>query len=213
VGLLRVLHGAVPVSVFFMTASRPLSARHQALLVQLEALFLAEGFAAFTLDDLAGRLRCSKSTLYALADSKEQLAVTVVSRFFHNAAARIEQRVAEESDPRKVIGRYFEGISEELGVASEQFITDVSATSATRSIYESRAQAAARRIREFLSAGARAGIFRDVHTELVAQMVSVVIESIQTGELRSRAGVADAEAFAGLRDLLLEGVVRDGHER
>jgi AcrR family transcriptional regulator len=196
-----------------MTASRPLTARHQALLAQLEELFLAEGFAAFTLDDLAARLRCSKSTLYALADSKEQLAVTVVSRFFRNAADRIERRVAEENDPRKMIGRYFEGISEELGVASERFITDVSGTAATRSIYEARARAAARRIREFLSDGTQAGIFRDVHTELVAQMVSLVIESIQTGELRNRVGVTDAEAFAGLRDLLLEGVVRDGHER
>src|SRR5213076_1897274 len=51
------------------------TARQRALLADLEALFLAEGFAAFTLDDLAGRLRCSKSTLYALAPSKEQLAV------------------------------------------------------------------------------------------------------------------------------------------
>lgn len=195
-----------------MTAPRPLTARHQALLEQLEELFLAEGFATFTLEDLATRLRCSKSTLYALADSKEQLAVTVVSRFFRNAADRIEQLVAGDSDPRKVIGRYFEGISQELGVASERFINDVAATAATRTIYESRAQAAARRIREFLAEGARIGIFRDVHTELVAQMVSLVIESIQTGELRTRVKVTDAEAFAGLRDLLLEGVVRDGRE-
>ncbi|TDQ04504.1 TetR family transcriptional regulator [Labedaea rhizosphaerae] len=199
--------------MLFMTTPRPLTARHQALLEQLEELFLAEGFASFTLDDLAARLRCSKSTLYALADSKEQLAVTVVSRFFHNAASRIERRVAGEDDPRKVIGRYFEGISEELGVASEQFITDVAGTAATRTIYESRAREAARRIREFLAEGARIGVFRDVHTELVAQMVSLVIESIQTGELRSRVRVTDAEAFAGLRDLLLEGVMRDGSRR
>lgn len=196
-----------------MTASRPLTARHQALLAQLEELFLAEGFAAFTLEDLAARLRCSKSTLYALAGSKEQLAVTVVARFFRNAANRIERRVAGESDPRKVIGRYFEGISDELGVASERFITDVAGNAGTMAIYESRARAAAARIREFLADGTRAGIFRDVHTELVAQMVSLVIESIQTGELRTRVRVTDAEAFAGLRDLLLDGVLQDGRRR
>lgn len=207
-GQLRVLHGEAPVTVFCMTATRPMTARQQALLAQLEELFLAEGFATFTLDDLAARLRCSKSTLYALADSKEQLAVTVVSRFFHNAANRVERLVAGVSDPRKVIARYFEGISDELGVASEQFITDVAATAATRTIYEARARAAARRIREFLAEGAYTGVFRHVHTELVAQMVSLVIESIQTGELRTRMRVSDAEAFAGLRDLLLEGVMK-----
>ena len=51
-----------------------LTRRQAELLDQLEELFLAEGFARFTLDDLALRLHCSKSTLYALAGSKEQLA-------------------------------------------------------------------------------------------------------------------------------------------
>jgi AcrR family transcriptional regulator len=48
-----------------------LTRRQAELLDQLEALFLAEGFARFTLEDLAVRLHCSKSTLYALAGSKE----------------------------------------------------------------------------------------------------------------------------------------------
>ena len=43
----------------------------------------------YTLDDLATHLRCSKSTLYALASSKEQLAVRVVTHFFRGAADRI----------------------------------------------------------------------------------------------------------------------------
>ena len=59
--------------------------RQAELLDQLESLFLAEGFARFTLDDLAVRLRCSKSTLYALAGSKEQLALRVIRHFFRKA--------------------------------------------------------------------------------------------------------------------------------
>lgn len=74
-------------------ARRQPTARQRALLRELEELFLAEGFVEFTLDDLAARLRCSKSTLYALAASKEQLAVKVVAHFFKGAAERIEQRI------------------------------------------------------------------------------------------------------------------------
>ena len=74
-----------PREALALGTSRRLTARQRALLADLEALFLAEGFAAFTLDDLAGRLRCSKSTLYALAPSKEQLAVKVVTHFFRGA--------------------------------------------------------------------------------------------------------------------------------
>ncbi|MFD6073446.1 TetR/AcrR family transcriptional regulator, partial [Amycolatopsis lurida] len=54
-----------------MTSRRQPTARQRALLSELEAVFLAEGFSQFTLDDLAARLHCSKSTLYALAPSKE----------------------------------------------------------------------------------------------------------------------------------------------
>ena len=49
------------------------AARREELLDELMELLLTEGFAGFTLDDLAARLRCSKRTLYALAASKEQL--------------------------------------------------------------------------------------------------------------------------------------------
>ncbi|MFF7277922.1 substrate-binding domain-containing protein [Streptomyces griseorubiginosus] len=40
---------------------------------QAEAIILAEGFTAVTVDELAQRLECSKATLYSLARTKEQL--------------------------------------------------------------------------------------------------------------------------------------------
>jgi AcrR family transcriptional regulator len=43
-------------------AETGLTRRQAELLDQLEGLFLAEGFTRFTLDDLALRLHCSKST-------------------------------------------------------------------------------------------------------------------------------------------------------
>ena len=46
------------------------TARQTALLDDIVGLYLVEGFAHLTLDELASRLRCSKSTLYTLAASK-----------------------------------------------------------------------------------------------------------------------------------------------
>ena len=51
--------------------TRP-QARRQDLLGQLVTLVLAEGFADVTLDELARRLRCSRSTLYGPAAIKER---------------------------------------------------------------------------------------------------------------------------------------------
>jgi AcrR family transcriptional regulator len=61
---------------------RPRTARALAVLEELEALYKAEGFAHFTAEELAARLRCSRRMLYQLAPSLDELAALVVDRFF-----------------------------------------------------------------------------------------------------------------------------------
>src|SRR5437879_3269606 len=72
------------------------AARRSELFDDLVALLLREGFARFTLDELAARLHCSKRTLYGLASSKEQLVRAAVVHFFRNATARVEAALAAE---------------------------------------------------------------------------------------------------------------------
>jgi AcrR family transcriptional regulator len=192
-----------------MRASSPRrrpTARQRALLAELEELFLAEGFAEFTLDELAGRMRCSKSTLYALAPSKEQLAVRVVAHFFKGAAELLEERTEGIDDARKIIGEYLAGISEYLNRASTAFMADIAQFAPARATYELNSRAAAGRIRAFIAKGVRDGVFRDVHANLIAEMAGLLIEGIQTGVIGARTSVSDAEAFNALSDLLLGGL-------
>ncbi|NIJ10350.1 AcrR family transcriptional regulator [Saccharomonospora amisosensis] len=191
-----------------MRPTHPRTRRQQALLADLERLFLAEGFVAFTLDDLAAKLRCSKSTLYALAPSKEQLAVKVVAHFFKGAAERIEQRIEHIADPREVVETYLAGVADELGRTSAAFMVDVSAFEPARAVYELNSQVAARRLRSFIAAGVEQGVFREAHADVIAELAALLIEAIQTGVVRARTGVRDAEAFAALAQLLLGGVLR-----
>ncbi|HVK20668.1 MAG TPA: TetR/AcrR family transcriptional regulator [Actinokineospora sp.] len=188
------------------TARRAPTARQAALLEELLALFLRDGFAESTLDDFAARLHCSKSTLYALAPSKEQLARKVVGHFFRGATERIEKDVAAARDARDRIVRYLAGAGAEMSRATATFVADVAAFPSTRRVYERNALAAAARIRAFIQEGVADGLFRDVHARLVGEMVGWIIEGIQTGVLGARADVSDAEAFAGLADLLLRGL-------
>ncbi|WP_328448399.1 MULTISPECIES: TetR/AcrR family transcriptional regulator [unclassified Amycolatopsis] len=189
-----------------MEASRRPTARQRALLADLEALFLAEGFAAFTLDDIAARLRCSKSTLYALAPSKEQLAVKVVAQFFRGAAERIEERIAGIDDAPKLIGEYLAGVAEHLNRASATFMRDIAEFAPARETYQVNSRFAAQRIRAFIDKGVADGVFRDVHARLVAEMTGLIVEGIQTGVLAQRTEVSDAEAFTALGELLLGGL-------
>ncbi|WAL66339.1 TetR/AcrR family transcriptional regulator [Amycolatopsis cynarae] len=186
--------------------SRQLTARQRALLAELEELFLAEGFIHFTLDDLAAKMHCSKSTLYALAPSKEQLAVRVVAHFFKGAAELLDERIAGISDARETIGTYLAGIAEYLHRASPEFMRDINDFAPARDAYELNSRAAAARIRSFIARGVDDGVFREVHAQLIAEMAAVLVESIQSGVVGARAGVSDAEAFTALSELLLDGL-------
>jgi AcrR family transcriptional regulator len=188
---------------------RPVNARRAQLLDKLRDLFLAEGFAHFTLDDLASRLRCSKSTLYTLAGSKEQLAVRVVAYYFKSATEAIEKQVAEVDDVRDKVRVYLEAAAEALRPASREFIDDMAANFATRATYEANAHAAADRIRGYIGDGVRRGVFREVHAALVAEMVGRTIVGIQRGEIGERTGLSDAEAFAALSQFLLGGLTAE----
>ncbi len=180
--------------------------RRAELLDRLCELFLAEGFAHFTLDDLAGRLRCSKSTLYTLASSKEQLSVRVVGHYFKCATANIERRVETATDVRLRMRAYLDAASEELRPASRRFIDDMAANSATRATYEANAAAAADRIRSLIKEGLDRGVFREVDAALVGEMVGLTITAIQRGEIGERTGLSDAEAFAALSQFLVGGL-------
>ncbi|MEU6128354.1 TetR/AcrR family transcriptional regulator [Saccharopolyspora sp. NPDC047091] len=180
--------------------------RRADLLDRLCALFLEEGFAHFTLDELAARLHCSKSTLYTLAGSKEQLAVAVVARFFKNATADVERAVAEVDDVRARMRTYLDAAAAGLRPASRRFMADLAANPATRATYQANARAAAENMRGYIRDGVREGVFREVHAAFVAEMVSGTIGAIQRGEIAERTGLSDAEAFAELSQFLLGGL-------
>src|SRR3954452_3996344 len=98
------------------------TARSVHLLSRLVGLVAAEGFAAFTLDDLAARLRGSKTTLYALASSKPELVGTAVREFFRVATIAVEAGVEAEEDPARRVVAYLRGVGVALTPLSRAFM-------------------------------------------------------------------------------------------
>lgn len=184
----------------------PVLARRADLLDRLCDLFLAEGFAHFTLNDLAARLHCSKSTLYTLADSKEQLSVRVVGHYFKRATSYVEREGAAVADVRARMRAYLEAVAAALRPASREFIEDMAANRAARATYEANARAAADRLRGYIAEGVGQGAFRKVHAAFVADMIGRTVGGIQRGEIGQSTGLSDAEAFAELSQFLLGGL-------
>ena len=180
--------------------------RQAQLLDQLEQLFLVEGFGRFTLEDLAVRLHCSKSTLYTLAGSKEQLALRVIRHFFRQATEAVEAQTAAESDPALRVTAYLTAVARALAPASPAFHRDLDTFPPGRAVYEQNTAAAAERVRQLIDDGIAAGHFRAGHPALIADTVTTLMFRIGRGDTARATGLDDAAAYRELAALLLHGI-------
>ncbi|WP_432974875.1 TetR/AcrR family transcriptional regulator [Dactylosporangium sp. CA-233914] len=177
--------------------------RREEMLVQLRELFLAEGFASFGVGDLAERLRCSRTTLYAVAPSKEQIVVAAVRSFFRTAAERIEARVGASDDPARQLAIYMEAVAAELQPASAVFFADVAEFGPANEVYQENTQYAARRVQDLVTEGVKAGVLRPIHASFVGAAVAEVMSSIQRGAIQAATGLDAAQAYRHLADLVI----------
>ncbi|MDN5770106.1 MAG: TetR/AcrR family transcriptional regulator [Microlunatus sp.] len=185
-----------------------LTSRQFQLRDQLLELFLDEGFAHLTLDDLAGRLECSKRAFYVLADSKEQLTIRIVRYFFKRATAEVEIAISRTRTPPARVTRYLEAVALALRPAGPQFRRDLSRNALTHELYEQNTAAAADRVRELIDEGIGAGAFRNVSAAFVGEVVTATMRRITSGEIGQATGLDDAKAYAELARLVLAAVRR-----
>jgi len=180
--------------------------RRTELFDALVDLLLAEGFAHLTLDEIAARLRCSKSTLYTLAGSKEQLVQAATVHFFRRATEDVEAAIGPVAAARERIRAYLTAVGVALAPASTQFMTDLHAFPPARQVYERNTRIAARRVRELIDEGVAAGEFRDVHAAFAADLAATMMVRIQQGAVREQSGLDDAGAYRELAAILTAGI-------
>jgi AcrR family transcriptional regulator len=173
---------------------------------QIDAIVLREGFVDLNMDDLAARLHCSKSTLYSVAGTKQDLVRSVVKRFFELATARIEESTAAEPDFRRKVKVYLRGVGREMGRHSPAFYDDMVADQHAADIYSVNSAAAARRVKEIIDSGVRAGQFRAVDAAFASELVVLAIDGVRSGRLLRRTGLTAGEAFGEIADILLDGL-------
>lgn len=185
-----------------------LTSRQRELVDQLVDLFLVEGFAHLTLDDVAARLGCSKRTLYVLAESKDQLAIRTVRHFFKRATEQVEAAIARTRSPAARVTRYLEAVAEALRPSGPAFRRDLARNPATREVYEQNTVAAAGRVRQLIDEGIRAGAFRNVSAGFVGEVVTATMRRITSGEIGRATGLEDAEAYGELAKLVVAAIRR-----
>ncbi|GGV39082.1 TetR family transcriptional regulator [Actinomadura cremea] len=175
--------------------------RRADLVERLTDLFLARGFAELGVADLAAELRCSKSTLYTVAASREQIIVTVVRAFFRRATGRVEaalDAVPARDGPRERVGAYLRAISAELAPASPAFFADLDAFPPAREIYKENTRFAVRRVRGLVREASP-----DADAAFAGAVAGQVMESIHRGDIKAQTGLDDSAAYAALAALIV----------
>src|SRR6187402_2848846 len=185
-----------------------LTSRQTHLRDALVDLVLTKGFSHLTMDDFAAQLNCSKRTLYALASSKEQLAVFAVRHFFRRATEQVEAAIVRTRAPANRVTRYLEAVAEALRPASRAFRDDLARFRPATEIYEQNTLAAAHRVGELIDEGTQAGAFRRVHAAFVGEVVTSTMRRITTGEVATATGLSDAEAYSELAELVVAAIRR-----
>lgn len=186
----------------------PRTPRQLDLLDRLVVLLTREGFAGLTLDEIAHRMHCSKTTLYALAPSKPELVVEVVKQYFRSSVPRVEEAVAAAGGPAERVSAYLLAVADHLAPLSRDFLDDLAAFPPAAEVYRTNTAAAANRIRDLIKEGIDAGDFRALNAAFAAEMVAATMFEIQRGELFARLELTDAEAYAELAALVVGALSR-----
>jgi AcrR family transcriptional regulator len=177
------------------------SGRTAVLLDGLIDIALTDGFADLQMSDLAGRLNCSKSTLYAIAPSKEQLLVTIVRTFFRRATERVERAVDPAAPAIDRIDAYLTAVAAELAPASPAFFADLERFAPAGDIYRQNTQIAATRVQELVHEAAPG-----IDPTFLGAVARLLMESIHRGDISRATGLDDSAAYRALAQLILAAV-------
>lgn len=183
-----------------------LAPRREHLTEELIALFLEQGFLSFSVEQLAAHLRCSKSTVYSIAPSKEQIVTSVVRAFFRRATERVEARTTDAGTPADRIGAYLEAISVELEPGSPAFFADLDRFAPAMEIYRRNTEIAAGRVKELLTEGLDGDARSRLNIDFVGAVASLTMEYIHRGSIGATTGLDDAAAYRALADLIVAGM-------
>ena len=180
--------------------------RRERLLDDLEEIFLADGFSTLTIDELCRRLSCSKSTLYSVASTREQIVQTVVRHFFARATVAIEAQLNDEASPAERIVTYLGGVGAAMHRNSYAFYADMVTYPPTAEIYRLNSQAAAHKVQAMIEEGVHLGDFRRADAALAGLTVAYLMDGVQSGEVLDATGLSAGDAFTELGQLLIHGL-------
>ena len=183
-----------------------LTERQQEILQQLEAIFREEGFRKLTIGELAARLSCSRSTLYAIAPTKEELFLLAADRLLRQTGDRSERSAARQATPVDRLGAYLRGAVAHFATVKTPFMTDVLAYAPARDLYETHQRRFVLRLRMFLEEGIANGQVSGIDPAIAAEALDAALSRVRDPGFLRRHGLAASQAFDRVFELFRRGL-------
>jgi AcrR family transcriptional regulator len=192
-------------------ANRAGSQRETRLRATLQDIILADGFARLSVSEMAQRLGCSKRTIYELASTKNELVLQVITMFFETLRADAALATADcDHDPAQQIFEYLQvGVRAALRL-SPVAIADIDKWEPARRIWQEHIRLRVDGLRVLIERGIETGIFRDINSVLVAEMVFAGLNRLREPDFYRSTDLTVAEAFEEYYRMLLHALVHPG---
>ncbi len=185
---------------------RWLSPRQEEVLDVVEAVFLRDGIKAVRIGELAAEASCSRSTLYQLAASKEDLLLLVLDRMLRRIMQRGTQAIEEATDPVDRVRAMMTSGALDLGAFGPRFLEAIRRHPPARLLFDRRIADGCATLEQLIEQAISAGQLRPVNVPVVAEaMITVVLRFTDPEFVRSR-GATFTSGLAELVDIFLDGL-------
>jgi len=116
-----------PRPVLIRQEEAALTARQREILDELARAVATDGFIDLTMADLASRLNCSLRTLYLLAESRNQLVVTVIDRVLRSHGRAAHNAVTPDMSAIEALRAYLHAANTAVSRVTPVFAADMAA--------------------------------------------------------------------------------------
>jgi AcrR family transcriptional regulator len=185
---------------------RWLSSRQEEVLDVVEAVFLRDGIKAVRIGELAAEASCSRSTLYQLAPSKEDLLLLVLDRMLRRIMRRGTQAIEEAADPVERVRAMMTSGALDLGAIGPSFLEAIRRHPPARLLFDRRIADGCATLERLIEQAISAGQLRPVNVPLVAEAMITVVLRFTDPEFIGSRRADSTTGLAELVDIFLDGL-------
>ncbi len=189
------------------TARLPRGARRKQLLAAAQDVFVAQGFHAAAMDDIADRAGVSKPVLYQHFPGKRELYLALLEQHVDELTERVAEAMAGTDDNRErvngAVGAYFDFVGSEGEAFRLVFESDLRNDDDVKAVVDRGTRACVAAIAEVIAADT--GVTRD-RALLLASGLTGLAESSARWWLPSRGTVSRDEAVSLMSALAWRGI-------